>query len=241
MQIEYTILPEDLNLYIHLTWLYVLVITILMLFLCFLYLAKRRALQRESKSLAFSDWAIEVLETERRRISRELHDAVLPLIKETSVSDLIRAICIELSPPDFTRLSLSSAMAEICDKFSKRTGIICPFSIDENLSFAGLSPGNQLHLYRMIQEALTNIEKHSRAGSASLVARRLSEKTLICVSDDGTGFNDDSYLNTSGLGIKNMHQRAVIIGARLDFISECGNGLMVRILIPTQTINTKGL
>ena len=232
-------LPALFEVYNRLFWLFVLVITVLMLVMCCLYLAMRRALQRESQSLAFSHLAILGLETERQRISRELHDIVLPLVKDPAVSGVIRSISMELNSPDFKRLSLKDSLADLLSQFNDRTDIECAFSIEEHLNFACLSSEVQLHLYRMVQEALTNIEKHSQAGRASLVARSYnrgsSENILICVSDDGVGLSygkktrDDR--EKDGLGIKNMRQRAAIINARLDFISEAGNGLMVRIEI----------
>jgi len=228
-------LPGGIEIYIRLVWLFVLLITMLLLILCFLYLAIRRALEREQMSLVFSRLAALGLETERRRISRELHDTVLPLVKDPEVSDLIRAICMELIPPDFTRLALKDSLSDLCDKFSRRSGIECVYSIEEGLDFISLGDENQLHLYRMVQEALTNIEKHSRAQRASLIARRYSRGSLnsilICVSDDGAGLPREAF-SSGGLGMRSMQQRAVITGARLDFINESGNGLMVRIEIP---------
>jgi two-component system NarL family sensor kinase len=105
----------------------------------------------------------------------------------------------------------------------------------------------------MVQESFTNIEKHSGAGRAALVVRRSAENILICVSDDGHGLRSKTRLQSktrlhdtpltaggvptgAGLGIRSMRQRAAILGARLDFISESGNGLMVRIEIPPQFI-----
>ena len=236
----------DLEMYIRLVWLFVLVITILMLFICYLYLSMRRALQREQTSLAFSHMAIEGLETERRRIFRELHDTVLPLVRDREVSGLIRTICMELAPPDFSQLALKDSFSDLCDKFIKKTGIDCVCSIEDELDFAVLSAETQLHLYRIVQEAFTNIEKHSGAKKAALVARShnsgTSEKILICVSDDGAGMQNKKGLqfnipgrpldkNTSGLGLRSMMQRSEIIGAKLGFVSESGNGLMVRIEI----------
>ena len=228
--------PAVFEVYNHLFWLFVLVITALMLVICYLYLSMRRALQREQMSLAFSHLIIEGLETERRRISRELHDTVLPLVKDLAVSQLIRGICMELNSPDFTHLSFKDSLVDLCAQFNNRTEIECVCSIEEELSFERFSAECQLHLYRMVQEALTNIEKHSRASRASLVARRYtrgeSAAVLICVSDDGIGLRGSKEQDIAGLGMSSMRQRATILGAQLDFVSEPGNGLMVRIEIP---------
>ena len=228
----------NFDFYIHLIWLFVIFITLLMLILCYLFLSMRRSVERESKSLVFSHLMIKGIETERRRISRELHDNILPQIRDLEVSNQIRSMCMELIPPDFSKLSLNSALVDLCGKFADRTGIECVYSIGENLSFSAINSENQLHLYRMVQEAFTNIEKHSKASKATLVARQTSDSILICVSDDGIGITQaavqESVLQTAGeegLGLRSIHQRAAIIGAKLDFISESGNGLMVRIEI----------
>jgi signal transduction histidine kinase len=228
---EISVLLAELEIYFRLVWwLFVPIVTMLLLFLCWLYLTMQATRRQEQMSFSFSQLAIEGMEIERRRISRELHDIVLPLVRDSTVSDQIRSICMELMPPDFSRLSLKDALAEICDKFERRSGIECVYSIDNDLDFTGVSAENQLHLYRMVQESFTNIEKHSRAKKAALVTRRHrqgSEDILICVSDDGIGLKSEP----EGLGMRGMRQRAAILGAQLDFISEPGNGLMVRIEI----------
>ena len=238
---------NPLEFYTIMIWLFVFFITVLMLSLCYVFLAMRRALERESENREFSALVIDGLEAERRRVSRELHDTVLPLLRNSEASDLIRTICTEMMPPDFDRLSLKDSLANLCVQFTQRTGIECPWVIEEELDFSSIGAEDQLHLYRMVQESFTNIEKHSGANRASLVARRSDHTSpaniLVCVSDEGRGLQSKrgiqnmpglniTAIEKPGLGIKSMRQRAVILGAKLDFISESGNGLMVRIELP---------
>ena len=232
MFLEHISRPAGVDIYIRLTWMFVMFITFLIVLLGLLYLSMRRALERENKSLAFSNLAIEGMETERRRIAREFHDIILPQVRDEAVAMQIRAICMDLMPPDFSRLSLKDSLADVCNKFIKRSGIECACFVQEEVDFSHLGITNQLHLYRIVQEALINIEKHSKAEKASLVIRSFvkdqSEGILVCVSDDGAGISGEIR---AGLGIQSMRQRAAILGARLDFLSESGNGLMVRIQI----------
>lgn len=218
--------------YVQLIWYFTVIVTLLMLFLCYLYLAMRRANEQELDSLNFTSLVIDEIEKERRRISRELHDTVLPQLRGRAVGDQIRMICTDLMPPDFSRLSLKDSLAEACHKFTQRTGIDCACLIKEEVNFAPMKAENQLHLFRMVQEALNNIEKHSQAQKASLVVRNIAANSpgniLICISDDGIGMTGKGG---SGLGLRSMRQRASIIGAKLFFMNESGNGLMVRIEI----------
>jgi len=229
--------------FVLLVWLFVFIITALLLCLCYLYFSMRRSQDREQQLSDYSDLLLEGSEIERRRITRELHDIVMPEVKDPGILELIRSICLELASPDFARLSLKDSLAEFCMIFTRRTKIECACSIEEDLDFTQLKPENQLHLYRMIQESFTNIEKHSGAERAALTARRsgqgMSESLLICVSDDGQGLpgmhadepSSKGQTGISGLGLMNLRQRAAILEAKLDIISEPGNGLMVRIEI----------
>jgi two-component system NarL family sensor kinase len=243
MVLDSLFIPSSPDFYVNLVWLFVLVITFLVLFLCYLHRSMRAAEERESQSLAFSHAAIAGLETERRRISRDLHDSVLPQIHDEAVSNIIRLVCLDLMPPDFSRISLRTALAEACGKFSKRTNIECEYFLEEELDFSWLKPENQLHIFRFVQEALTNIEKHAQASRAVVIVRRNNKipakSILVFVTDDGKGFDKsetlpgfDSADKGTGLGIRTMRQRAAILGATIDFISEAGNGLTVRMEIP---------
>jgi two-component system NarL family sensor kinase len=204
-----------------------------------LLLVKRSVEEEEYQSRVFSNQVIEGMETERQRIVLELHDMVLPLVNDAMVSERIRSICNELIPPDFARLSFVDSLSNLCVQFTKRTGIECVCSIEENLDFSFLGAEKQLHLYRMVQEALTNIKKHSGAEKAVVISRKSDQANgsfLICISDDGKGLAHNTAAETNrppkadeGLGMKTMKQRAAIAGADLQFVSEEGNGLTVRI------------
>jgi two-component system NarL family sensor kinase len=253
-------LLEEIEVYFRLLWLFVCILSVLILLLWYFYRAARKAGEQERTSRDFSRLVIMGLETERRRISGELHDTVLPelrllagpageaadgaavLRRQELISRRIREICLELMPPDFTRLSLKDSLAGLCLRFTQRTGLECLPSIDGDVDFCRLNPEAQLHLYRMVQEALTNIEKHSGAGRVVLVARRRTASSaagnsaagiLVCISDDGAGLKPEELQKKSAsLGMRIMRERAAAIGARLDFVSESGNGLMVRIDLP---------
>jgi two-component system NarL family sensor kinase len=232
-----TPLPSELDSYFRLLWLLVLFISLLIAFLGYIYLAMRKARERELQNRAFSSLALEAQETERRRIAAELHDTVLPDLRDTPAAARIREICSRLMPPDLSRCSLKDSLISLCDTFAKRTGIECIVEIEESPDFIGLSAERRLHLYRIAQEALNNIGNHSRAKQAVLVARLgapeplgKGQPLLFSISDDGQGLCTDG--SHDGLGMRTMRQRAAILGAHIDFISVEGAGLMVCIKVP---------
>jgi signal transduction histidine kinase len=149
-------------------------------------------------------------------------------------------------PPDFSRLPLAAALANLCDTFTQRSEIKCACSIQDDIDFSLLSPVNRLHVYRIVQESFTNIEKHSQAKKAALVIRKTTttigaaagktsfQNILICISDDGTGIETlaGNIKLKEGMGMKTIRHRSGILGAKIDFIGEKGDGLMVRLEIP---------
>ncbi|GHV17586.1 hypothetical protein FACS189493_5450 [Spirochaetia bacterium] len=237
MPAESALLPPEFDAYFRLLWLLVLFISLLMAFLGYIYFAMRKARERESQSMAFSSLALEAQEAERRRIAAELHDTVLPDLRDTAAAR-IREICGRLMPPDFSRFSLKDSLISLCDAFVKRTGIECIVEIEEGLDFSSLCDEHRLHLYRIAQEALNNIGKHSRAKQAVLVARQgVPGSLLFSISDDGVGLQSSPGLSckpghSDGFGMRTMRQRAVILGAHIDFNSVEGDGLMVCLEIP---------
>jgi two-component system NarL family sensor kinase len=237
-----TILLWEPERYIYLIYLFAFVVTILMLFLCYLIIGKRRAMEQESQSREYSHLAIEALEAERRRVSRELHDDILPQIQDSALADKIRSICHELMPPDFTRLSLKDSLADLTLQFTEKTSIKCVVFIEETLDCTHVSVDNQLQIFRIAQEAFTNIAKHSGTDKAVFTVRQAGplENILICISDEGRGLQCNPGITEEsgkGIGMKSMRQRADMIGAKLDFINE--GGLTVKLEIPVKNPNDK--
>jgi two-component system NarL family sensor kinase len=243
---ESALLLLEFNSYFRLLWLLVLFISLLMAFLGYIYLAMRKARERELQSMAFSSLALEAQETERQRIAAELHDMVLPELRDSPAATRIREICGRLMPPNLSRFSLKDSLSSLCSSFVKSTGIECIVEIEDGLDFTGLSGEYRLHLYRIAQEALNNIGKHSHAKQAVLVARQGAESgfpgkgrpILFSISDDGQGLQSRPGLRTEGgqgdegFGMRTMRQRAAILGAHIDFISVEGGGLMVCVKLP---------
>ncbi|HZE04658.1 MAG TPA: histidine kinase [Solirubrobacteraceae bacterium] len=177
-------------------------------------------------------------ESERLRIALELHDqvgqeltAVLlslarvqiqvqPPLREdlAEIQEAIRAsledvrqIALELRPEALDDLGLVSALAVLCDRFTQRTGIAVRQHVAAQLP--QLHPDEELVVYRVAQEALTNVARHSGSDRADLHLNAPDGDLVVVVSDRGRGLQGDGQ---PGTGIRGMRERAALIGARLD-------------------------
>jgi signal transduction histidine kinase len=232
--------------------------------------ALTRARLRERQSAGFSRFMVLAQEAERSRISRELHDTAAQELRylslqmgklirsrepkereliageaaalQNALAERVRAMCANLSPPDLRSQSIGGALRRLCWDWSRRTGIECGVSINDT-ALKDLGEEKALQCFRLVQESLTNIEKHAGAAGASLSARQETDAEgkpvlLLCVSDNGRGFTPPPKDNGARLslegrwGIRNMYERCAILGGTLDFESEKGEGTLVKITVP---------
>ncbi|GHV85667.1 hypothetical protein AGMMS50230_12750 [Spirochaetia bacterium] len=236
---------------------FILIFCGLVLLIELLRRALRRSRLQEEDSAAFSRLIMLAQETERSRIAGELHDTVLQdmgqllrvsgrsgelLDLQRRIMDKIRAVCLDLLPPDFSRLALPDALTRLCIDFTKRTGVECRSVILPGFTAEAFRPEAQLQIYRIAQEALMNIEKHAHAAEVTLSARNETEggksSILMCISDDGKGL--PPRLPSDRLGIQGMRKRAALLGADLSFVGGPGSGLTVRLEIPSIPIGIGG-
>jgi len=198
-------------------------------------------------------------EAERRRLARELHDETgqaltsillgLRTVEEAKtdeqrhhavelVRDLVRTtlqdvrqLAVELRPTALDDFGLVPALERLTESFSESTGI--QLDLESRLPPARLPPETETALYRIVQEALTNIVKHARASRVSiLLARRPSTVTLV-VEDDGVGFDVGSS-RPDGLGLLGMRERVALLGGRLTIESSSGAGTTCIAEVPLQ-------
>jgi two-component system sensor histidine kinase UhpB len=176
-------------------------------------------------------------EAERLRIAQELHDQIgqeltavlLSLARvETRVStelkgdvidvqeavrgslEGVRQIAIELRPEALDDLGLESALAVLCERFAERTGLRITEHVDPEMPT--LSPEIELVVYRVAQEAVTNVARHSGADEAELDLEHRDDLLTLTVSDRGCGLPAD-YM--AGSGMRGMRERATLVGAHL--------------------------
>jgi signal transduction histidine kinase len=262
------------NAYLRLLLVFTVFITLTAFVFLFLYKALTSSLKREAYGTWFSQAVLLAQEEERSRLSRELHDTVAQDLRclslgmdkigncpetaerrklcteaaeaHSALIHKVRDICDFLVPPDFRFQGIDSALRRLCMDYGKRTGIDCRIDIAENLKLKDLSEEKQLQIFRIVQEALTNVEKHANAAEAIVIMRSGSGKNIsIGISDDGKGFlpPDAKDLQppdgAAHLGIRGMNERAALLGGSLLIMSEPGEGTLVCLEIPITVSNER--
>ena len=203
-------------------------------------------------------------EAEQRRLSRELHDhmgqslaALMLGLKSmgdccqseessdqlgklqqltTQLAEEVRTLATQLRPPALDDLGLQAALTNYVQEWSKRSAIEADFHCNGLID--RLSPVIETTVYRIVQEALTNVLKHAEARTASIIVEHRGGRVRAIIEDDGRGFENDAVLNPSGrngLGVLGMHERVALVGGKLNIESRLGAGTTVIVQIPTLT------
>lgn len=225
-----------------------------------LVIAMVRDVTRRQRLRHFGAGALRAAEEERRRIARELHDDVaqrvatvilrlrlarraereserdeiLDGIREelTQTSEAIRRLARGLRPPALEDAGLTAALQshvrERLDGEEVAADIeVDPLGdeVDEDL---------QLVVYRVVQEALSNVVRHAGAERVRIAVARRDARVVAEVEDDGRGFEFSGPVESldGGLGLLGMHERANAVGGELDIEAELGEGTLVRMTVP---------
>jgi signal transduction histidine kinase len=205
--------------------------------------------------------SLEAAEAERRRWARELHDETLQglggmrvifssALRRAEAGDLadllregvgqvereienLRAIITELRPAALDELGLVPAIEALIARVSTVAGL----TIESSIDLPGgrrLEPELETTVYRLVQEALTNVAKHARADHGRVVIGSAGGRLAIEVSDDGTGF--DSTAATRGFGLAGVRERVALSGGELD-ITPGPSGTTVRAVLPLSELD----
>jgi len=218
--------------------------------------AEQRMLDDEKKLKALSDRLLVVQEEERSRIARELHDDlgqsltalkmdVIGLLDKTGaehspIADRIlrtldatvtsiQRISSELRPSILDDLGLVAAIESESALFEERTGIECELSLPAD---ARIEPHCATAIYRIVQEALTNVARHSNASRVEIRLRQRTEELLLEIRDDGRGVTDDEVQHPLSLGLVGIRERADLVGGTVHFEGVAGRGTIVSVRIP---------
>ena len=139
----------------------------------------------------------------------------------------------ELRPPALDELGIVVALRRFVTEWSQTFSISAAFH-SGGLDEGRLSPLVETNVYRIVQEALNNIHKHSRATVVSVVLERRGEEVVLIIDDDGHGFertaNDEH--TSRGIGLLGMEERASLAGGTLEVTSAPGEGTMITVRVP---------
>ncbi|MDX6676494.1 MAG: hypothetical protein QOE31_546 [Solirubrobacteraceae bacterium] len=214
--------------------------------------ALAQTVQRESLRRS-----LEAAESERRRWARELHDetlqglgglrvilsSALQRVEGGDIAELLsegvgqvereienlRAIITELRPAALDELGLVPAIEALVARVSAVEGLTIASDVEIFADGGRLSQELETTVYRLVQEALTNVVKHAKAEHAAVRVRCRDGHVEIEVSDDGAGF--DTRARTAGFGLAGMRERVALSGGELR-ITPAAPGTVVRALLP---------
>jgi signal transduction histidine kinase len=144
-------------------------------------------------------------------------------------TERVRDLARELRPAALDELGLRPALDLLARGMSRRGRLAVEV---EGSSGGRLEPEHELALYRVAQQALTNVVRHSRARRARVALRRAGRELTLEVRDDGVGF--DPGTQPPGLGLVGMRERAQRLGGRLTVVSSPGCGTVVTAEVPAE-------
>jgi PAS domain S-box-containing protein len=197
-------------------------------------------------------------EEERERVALELHDGLGQVLTSISlfasdletevppdarpravrVSELVRRAIADsrrlvwsLRPPELERLGLVPAVRRLAEEVSAPD---VPVDLHEEIGDLRLPPESEAVVYRVVQEAVHNAQKHSRAAAISIVMRRTDGMLATLVEDNGRGFDPGSIRPGRGLGLIGMRERAELVDGTLVVESAAGAGTRIRLEVPVR-------
>ena len=196
-------------------------------------------------------------ELERQRLARELHDETgqaltsillglkgleeanndeekrnaLPALRELVVSTLhdVRRLAVELRPKALDDFGLVVALERLAQTFTEQTDI--DVQVEAALGENRPSEEVETALYRIVQEALTNVVKHANANTVSVVLTRKDDRVAVVIEDNGRGF-DPSTNEDEGLGLLGMRERIALVQGRLSVESSEDHGTTIAVEVP---------
>lgn len=202
----------------------------------------------------------QAIEQERRALSREVHDQIgqvfttIKLIVDQIPENLFspgqkealnqameigiasaRRITARLRPPLLDHLGLQAALEYFGQQWTRQAGLA--FAVDVR-DHENLKEEQALALFRIVQEAATNVVRHAQANGMSLKGHAGQGQYVLEITDDGKGL-DESRIRPGALGMVGMRERALILGGTLEVGSNQGQGTRLRVVFPLE--NTQGI
>lgn len=221
---------------------------------------KRTQANLEEKELRYLSRKMIIAHEERRkRLSRELHDSLgqkiisiqleIEWLKNrqkdnaaksvyeniyamtVGASEELHQICLGLRPLIMDKMGFAAAVKSLLEEFEANSNIVIEARISP-VDETRLSPDTTINLYRILQEALTNVVRHSSSKTAFVYLREEGDEITLEVKDEGCGFVEDGSSMKYNFGILGIRERANMSGGRLEVNSKPGGGTRIRVSVP---------
>ena len=206
---------------------------------------ERAKISRDIHDSVVQDIRVLRLETENLTVDEKYRQ------QQTKIEDIateciikLRNICYNLTPAelaihtkgDSSKQELISIINSLIQQFSMRTHIPCAFKVDERFNYPVLEKEETQNIFRVIQEALTNIEKHSYATQASIFIKNEGSSIMIYITDDGIGCKTEELnaklKSKDHMGLRSMKDRMELIGGSIEFFTSQNDGMEIKLTLP---------
>jgi signal transduction histidine kinase len=223
--------------------------------------AERRSEENAARLQALSNRLLRVQEDERHAIAQELHDQIGQLLtglrfqleaarstgdnpsvdQALTITDellrSVRAITLQLRPRLLDDLGLRPALEWHANVFHNQTGITVEMEL--SLPEKRLGPELEIAVFRMVQEALTNVARHSGASAASVTVAADESALLVEISDRGCGFDTTkAFAKHDSLGLTGLAERVRVAGGKFELFSRKGKGTRIHAEFPLNHATT---
>jgi two-component system sensor histidine kinase UhpB len=208
-----------------------------------------------------------IKEEERKRIAREIHDELGGLLtgikayvsvsidRNTALgsapdqllvdaSDLadtaietVRRVIADLRPSVLDQLGVWAALEWYAEQIEERTGLTCVCTVEDSAAATQIDPERSTMLFRIVQEALTNVVRHAAATRVTIRSRRQEDNIEIEIIDDGRGLDAEGLLDGESWGILGMHERTRHFGGELKINGSSGKGTSIVLRMPLENEN----
>jgi two-component system NarL family sensor kinase len=246
------------NTFFSLTSIFIISVVLIILVTLVINVREHRLADSNLKELAHK--TVMMQEDEKKHLSRELHDGVNQMLVSSichldlamacvkddrdpeqvkhlkgsrngilSAIKEVRDISHAMRPSALDDIGFIAAINSLLDDFISHSNIDVSRVITEDIIQP--SPEKATMLYRVIQEALTNIDKHAQANRVEFLFQQLGERYQVIVRDDGMGFEQTSLKGNHGIGLRNMRERVEFVGGSFEIDSSKGSGTEISILL----------
>ena len=210
--------------------------------------------------LRFAQELLQSQEAERKRVAAELHDGLgqqllviknnarlglrepltaqqvrhqLELVSQTASECIeeVRSMARHLRPYQLDQLGLTKAIRALIEQVAQASGITMQTDLDV---LDGLLPAeSEIHLYRIVQESLSNVARHAAATETSVHIDHIGPQITLRIEDNGRGLATETKNGSlGGFGLKNIRERAALLGGHCEVLSAPGRGVRLQVVVP---------